>query len=1229
LPDHNTMTTRTTSSEKSYRLRITQTSEKENAYYVDIELEVNGLISKRATTSFTFSLSEQEQEALRWYFEDYLLYPFDPAPRIANSIEASLADMGVKLHQDLFESSDAAREIWTTLRERLSDTRVEIATAAREPAVIPWELIRDPQNGRALALQARAFVRTIIDAPPTQKATLDADSPIRILLVICRPIDTPSVPFRSVAISISSGLSGRADFRLDVLRPPTYVAMNVQLQSAKAEGHPYHIVHFDGHGTYEDLSQNSHFPLPNTLPKGKRGYLHFEGSRGETQYVSGAEIGKVLVVADVPLLALNACRSAYTETPATPGKILANAQSRSFGSLAQEVIAAGVSGVLAMRYNVSVVTAAQFVSDLYDSLTQGATLGEAATWSRARLAEAPQRALDYEPRPLQDWSVPLVYEATPFAIAPTRAKPAQPRALPPLTGFPEPPIPGFVGCDDTLLKLDQAFTNQRVVLLYGPAGSGKTATATEFAAWYTRTHGVEGPALFTSFERYTPLTQALDTVGRAFAQALEHRGARWSELNAAERYDEARRLLQDHPALWVWDSVETIAGFPSGVASDWSAAEQRELSEFLRLIAGTKAKILLTSRREETAWLGDLPERILMSNMQLDDFIPLAQKLTEAHKQPLRSVRDWWPILQFTRGNPLTSTALVEQALRDNLRSGEQMEAFIDRLRAGEDALNEIGGDRPRSIRASLNYGFDRGFNDSERGQLALLHFFQGWVNADALRMMGKRTAPWSLPALRDMTREACDDLLDRAADVGLLTHIKGKGGYVSDVPWRRQDLILEASGQYVAHPMLPWFFKPLFDAIYPERQVADPSIERADRKAATWAFVDAMGELGEAFHRGYTQGDPSAIRSLFAEEGNLLHARRLACAYSWWDPLVRVMQGLRSLYTHMGRPEDWARLVDEATPFLFDPATDGPLPGREEQWIVFSEYRAQLAAETGQWAEAERLQRLRLDLACRSVATALESPPKDLDDDQRDRIRTLAGAYSRLGNALREQGRLEEYLSCHKKAIRLYRLIKDRVAEASATFSLAAFYLHTGNLKAADRCYDRSLELRDKTDRLGISRVLSQQGYIAMVRLIQAQEASESREAWEVFYKTSSEKYKGALELQEKDKVGSVSDLAVTYGQLGNIHRIAGNADEALKHYPKAIKLFEEAGQAGKAVEVRFYIALTLQDKSRFAEALAYAREIQWALEQAGADPAGQEFQNTQNLINELTQQMKGESTT
>jgi hypothetical protein len=75
---------------------------------------------------------------------------------------------------------------------------------------------------------------------------------------------------------------------------------------------------------------------------------------------------------------------------------------RAFGSLAQEVMDAGVAGVVAMRYNVYVVTAAQFVADLYAALAQGAAQGEAVTLGRKQLAAQPLRTIAYDPVPLQD-----------------------------------------------------------------------------------------------------------------------------------------------------------------------------------------------------------------------------------------------------------------------------------------------------------------------------------------------------------------------------------------------------------------------------------------------------------------------------------------------------------------------------------------------------------------------------------------------------------------------------------------------------------------------------------------------------------------------------------------------------------------------------------------------------------------------------------------------------------
>ena len=83
-----------------------------------------------------------------------------------------------------------------------------------------------------------------------------------------------------------------------------------------------------------------------------------------------------------------------------------------------------------------------------------------------------------------------------------------------LEGVPPPPDVGFFGRDATLLALDRAFDTQSAVLLHAYAGSGKTATAAEFARWYRPTGGIDGPVLFTSFEQ---LPAAGARAGRARA----------------------------------------------------------------------------------------------------------------------------------------------------------------------------------------------------------------------------------------------------------------------------------------------------------------------------------------------------------------------------------------------------------------------------------------------------------------------------------------------------------------------------------------------------------------------------------------------------------------------------------------------------------------------------------------------------------------------------------------
>ena len=263
--------------------------------------------------------------------------------------------------------------------------------------------------------------------------------------------------------------------------------------------------------------------------------LLFENPKADENlnWVDGPSLGKLLVETDVPVLVLNACRSAHADIQEKPeaSEDDVHSQVRAFGSLAQEVMDAGVAGVVAMRYNVYVVTAAQFVADLYAALASGQTLGEAVSMGRKQLAAQPLREIAFEPRPLQDWSVPVVYEAAPIALFP---KPAGAGTAPlridiartskPADDLPRPDV-GFYGRDETLLALDRAFDTQPVVLLHAYAGSGKTMTAAEFARWYAQTGGSMGRVSLSPPSSNTSRWHACWTPsGRSLAPRWKSRG---------------------------------------------------------------------------------------------------------------------------------------------------------------------------------------------------------------------------------------------------------------------------------------------------------------------------------------------------------------------------------------------------------------------------------------------------------------------------------------------------------------------------------------------------------------------------------------------------------------------------------------------------------------------------------------------------------------------------------
>ena len=195
----------------------------------------------------------------------------------------------------------------------------ELVIISRSPAFLslPWELLRDPRRATPLALDLTAIDRTLVIEGAA--APVPPGEVLRVLMVISRPAGPKDVGYQMIARPLVERLSAvRGRVALDVLRPPTLEAMNQLLGAAAIAGEPYHILHFDGHGTFGralagGAAGQSHF---DTGPAA-RGYLAFESEGGGEHLVGADEFALIVSQAKVPLVVLNACRSGMLGQAAT------------------------------------------------------------------------------------------------------------------------------------------------------------------------------------------------------------------------------------------------------------------------------------------------------------------------------------------------------------------------------------------------------------------------------------------------------------------------------------------------------------------------------------------------------------------------------------------------------------------------------------------------------------------------------------------------------------------------------------------------------------------------------------------------------------------------------------------------------------------------------------------------------------------------------------------------
>ena len=509
-----------------------------------------GLPSSGEAAALSWPLDGDVLEDLRWYLEDYLIAPYgvyeDRGARIAGELDG----WGRAVFRAVF-GSGSARDAYVSMR---AHGDVELVLRSDAPALLglPWELMADPARDTPLALDIAGVSRSLPMPPDAAETVPVPGGRLRVLMVISRPAGTADVGYRMIARPLLDRLEAvRGAVDLVVLRPPTMEALRTELAAAAAAGTPYQMVHFDGHGALLGLKTSDV----------SEGVLVFERPEGGPHYVPARAIARVLADAKVPVAVLNACQSGAV------GKELEAA-------VATRLLSEGIASVVAMAFNVNAIAAAEFMAVFYERLFAGETVSSAVTEGRLQLFRKPGRPSPKGDLPLADWVVPVHYfrreVSFPQAVVPrSAALPSLSEALAGLTAEAKQAGTGdletvdgvFVGRDALFYELEVAARLQKVVVLAGPGGTGKTELAKAFGRFWRDTGGVERPdwVFWHSFEPGAA-TFGLDGVVSEIGQALY--GSQFALQDDKTRRTLVRKALIEHRALLLWDNFESVREMP-------------------------------------------------------------------------------------------------------------------------------------------------------------------------------------------------------------------------------------------------------------------------------------------------------------------------------------------------------------------------------------------------------------------------------------------------------------------------------------------------------------------------------------------------------------------------------------------------------------------------------------------------------------------------------------------
>ncbi|RSM57778.1 hypothetical protein DMB66_31640 [Actinoplanes sp. ATCC 53533] len=1059
-----------------------------------------GLPEPAVPFPLAWSWEVADAEELRWYLEDYLRAPYGVYQDRGERTAQQLTEWGRAAFTAVFDGSRAARDAYVRLRDRNGTVEVVVRSAAARLLGLPWELLTDPARPTPLALDGVRIRRALPTADLAGTFTVGGER-LRVLMVISRPAGDRDVGYRMVARPLMHRLEAvRGDVDLVVLRPPTLDRLREVLAEARAAGQAFQVVHFDGHGAFTDRRTPVASGVPVTLQgSASQGVLVFEKPGGGADRVPADRVAAVLAEARVPVVVLNACQS---------GALGRDVEA----AVATRLLQQGAAAVVAMAFSVYAVAAAEFMTAFYERLFAGGQVADAVSSGRSRLAERNTRPSPKGLLPLQDWLVPVLYARQDVSFPHLHRLPATTTASlgqilddvrqQPDTGQQGDPlaaIGGFVGRDGLFYDLEVATRLQKIVLLHGPGGTGKTELVKAFGRWWRDTGGVDNPdwVIWHSFE---PGVASFGLPGVLAAIGLQVFGPPFAQLDETERRGAVLRLMAEYRLLLIWDNFESVHSMPdrTGATPPLDETGRRQMTEFLAAAATGASAILITSRSTEK-WLGDI-RRIEVTGLGREEADEYTDALLEPYPRATARRREaaFADLMTWLAGHPLSMRLVLP-----HLDTTDPATILAELRATGGHLLGDDSQGRMASLAGSIAYSYQH-LTADEQQAFVVLGLFHGAADADVLGHLS--TVATTPDQFRSRSAADWVALLDRATDLGLVTSL--------------------GAGMYTIHPALPAYLATRW-----QQQQSDYLKHRA---ATESALLDAYAAFAGWLYQQITGGDAglafAVIRvqrhTLGAMLGYALHAERHTNA-------AAIAEVLTSYWNTLGLDQEargWTDRVQHATEA---PGTPPPLDTPAGQlWLLMVGAHANRQAAAHQLEAAER--------TYRDILAMLNAQP-----DTNTRFSDLATTYHQLGIVAQRGGDLDTAEQQYQQSLTIKEQRGDRPGVAASYHHLGWVAQLRGDLDTAEQRYQQSVAISEQRgDRTGIAFSYHHLGWVAQLR---------------GDLDTAEQRYQQSLAI--KEELGNRPGMATSYHQLGRVAEERGDLDSAEQWYQQSLAIAEELG--------------------------------------------------------------------